>query len=377
MSFERRLFYYFENLKHQLRTQPLILGGVSVSGGGSGSPPGGFIGMLPQSRVTFDYLEDTTTDEIPPSGASLLDNLNRIRYDIANISGGGGSSNFLGLTDVDENNYTGHVGYSVVVNTEEDGLEFTLVSGGGGNDTNAIHDNIAGEINAINEKVTVVDGDVLIIEDSETSYAKKKVLMSNLPTASGGGSSTFLGLTDSPSSYSGQALKLPRVNSGESALEFTTASGIFSAESITNVYAYLGTEQSNIANATHVDVALDSELWDSLEEFNTTTGVFTATEAGYYQVNYRVSLLGIDGNNCRVRVKILVDDGGGYTNALAAEASALTGNYPAIGGAGMLQLGVDDNVKMTVYHTSGVATEDIQGVIEGTYFNIYRLFSLG
>ena len=41
----------------------------------------------------------------------------------------------------------------------------------------------------------------------------------------GGGASTFLGLTDAPSSYSGQALKAVRVNAGETALEFATASG--------------------------------------------------------------------------------------------------------------------------------------------------------
>ena len=42
---------------------------------------------------------------------------------------------------------------------------------------------------------------------------------------SGGGSSTFLDLTDTPSSYSGQALKFARVNAGETALEFATPSG--------------------------------------------------------------------------------------------------------------------------------------------------------
>lgn len=41
----------------------------------------------------------------------------------------------------------------------------------------------------------------------------------------GSGSSTFLGLTDTPSLYSGQALKFARVNAGETALEFATPSG--------------------------------------------------------------------------------------------------------------------------------------------------------
>lgn len=47
----------------------------------------------------------------------------------------GGSSTFLDLTDVDEASYTGFEGYSVVVNTGEDGLEFVNVSGGAGSTT--------------------------------------------------------------------------------------------------------------------------------------------------------------------------------------------------------------------------------------------------
>jgi len=42
---------------------------------------------------------------------------------------------------------------------------------------------------------------------------------------SGGGSTTFLGLTDTPSSYSGQGLKVVRVNVAENALEFASISG--------------------------------------------------------------------------------------------------------------------------------------------------------
>ena len=41
----------------------------------------------------------------------------------------------------------------------------------------------------------------------------------------GAGSSTFLGLTDTPSSYTGQALKVARVNAGETAIEFATLAG--------------------------------------------------------------------------------------------------------------------------------------------------------
>jgi hypothetical protein len=46
---------------------------------------------------------------------------------------------------------------------------------GSGTDNNAIHDNVAGEIQAIATKTTPVVGDLLIIEDSEDSFNKKKI----------------------------------------------------------------------------------------------------------------------------------------------------------------------------------------------------------
>lgn len=52
-------------------------------------------------------------------------------------------------------------------------------------DTNAIHNNQNGEINAISEKLTPVSGDVLLIEDSEDVHAKKKIQLGNLPSSGG------------------------------------------------------------------------------------------------------------------------------------------------------------------------------------------------
>jgi len=54
-----------------------------------------------------------------------------------------------------------------------------------GADATAIHDNLAGEIDAITEKVAPVGADLLIIEDSEAANVKKKVQISNLPSGAG------------------------------------------------------------------------------------------------------------------------------------------------------------------------------------------------
>ena len=52
----------------------------------------------------------------------------------------------------------------------------------GGSDSDAIHDNVANEITAITEKTTVVGADEMVIEDSEASFVKKSVTLTNLQT---------------------------------------------------------------------------------------------------------------------------------------------------------------------------------------------------
>ena len=84
--FEDQLFYYISNMKASILGQPLNLGGVSTVSGGTGGPPGGFVGYLPQTRVAYDTSEAATTDTA--TSGSLLDNLNHIRYDIAAIPSG-------------------------------------------------------------------------------------------------------------------------------------------------------------------------------------------------------------------------------------------------------------------------------------------------
>jgi hypothetical protein len=84
MSYETQIFAILENLKRDIKTQPLILGSSPTTSGTGGGPPGGIIGHLRQDKVSFDVIEaeDFT---IPASGMSLVTNLNRIRYRIAQL----------------------------------------------------------------------------------------------------------------------------------------------------------------------------------------------------------------------------------------------------------------------------------------------------
>jgi hypothetical protein len=57
---------------------------------------------------------------------------------------------------------------------------FDTADGSSSTDSDAIHDNIDGEINAVSAKGSPVNNDLFLIEDSESSYSKKKVSLSAL-----------------------------------------------------------------------------------------------------------------------------------------------------------------------------------------------------
>src|ERR1041384_4143420 len=82
-----------EDAVRNSRVLPLNLGGIAGAGGGVGAPPGGFIGWLPQTNVAYDIdelatLSTSTSGIAAPSGWSLLDNLNHIRYRIQALESG-------------------------------------------------------------------------------------------------------------------------------------------------------------------------------------------------------------------------------------------------------------------------------------------------
>lgn len=85
-NFENQLYEYLSSIQSWVNARPINLGGMSGPGGGSGGP-WGFIGQLPQSRVTYDTSE-LSASGLPASGWSLLDNLNHIRYRIDTIVAG-------------------------------------------------------------------------------------------------------------------------------------------------------------------------------------------------------------------------------------------------------------------------------------------------
>jgi hypothetical protein len=178
--------------------------------------------------------------------------------------GGGGASAFTDLTDVDSD-YTGDGGKFVKVNAGETGLEFVASSAAGHDLASATHEDVddtglsdddilrydsaSGEWKcealpaASNHDIlSATHGDTtasavsrgsIIYGDSTPKWAELAVgaaghvLTSDgtdiaWAAPSGGGAVSFTDLDDVPANYTDDSLKLVRVNSGETALEFIT-----------------------------------------------------------------------------------------------------------------------------------------------------------
>lgn len=268
-NFERDLYQLFENMKRQIAAQPLNLGGITGGLADTGGRPAGFVGQLPQSRVTFD--EDELSEwEIPfsgiplPSGQSLVTNLNRIRYRIGvledAITSSGNPNAFVGLLDTPDD-YTGQQGNYVVVRNDELGLEFispppagieyVSIEEDGTPVGNATTLNFAGDVSVVDEgggvlTVTITGGGppgsgLLYIPVSEDESlvvnATAFGFSGNVEVTDGGdglaevfipfppsgepqGPISFLDLTDTPEDYTGQEHKVVKVNGDGTGLEF-------------------------------------------------------------------------------------------------------------------------------------------------------------
>ena len=171
ITVEQLIFQYFERFKHNMKAQPLNLGGLSGTGGGVGGPPGGFIGYLPQTRVGYDTSEVATF--ATTNSGTLLDNLNhmRARLNILEASGIGGSA---GVTTYQNNTFVASgtkldfVGATVTPIAGGSRITITSSGGGGGN--------VYGSSSVTNGHLAVFDTDGYHIKDGGA-----------VPTSSGGG----------------------------------------------------------------------------------------------------------------------------------------------------------------------------------------------
>ena len=122
----------------------------------------------------------------PASGDFLLiedsaDLNNKKRVQIANLPGGSELNDLTAAVtwanvpdaNITQSSVTQHQAALTITESQISDLSHT--------DTNAIHDNVSGEIASVAEKLTPIGGDFLLIEDSAATNAKKRITIDNLP----------------------------------------------------------------------------------------------------------------------------------------------------------------------------------------------------
>ena len=276
--FANTIFGYLDEVKNTINLRPLYLGGFASTDGGAGGPPGGFQGYLPQLRVAYDTTEAEisgflSVNPYTASGvlisASLLDNLNHIRYRLSVVEAVAGVSSGVinatitvydsgSLVDTDITvldfgtglNVTQTAGNRVLIDafghtvqdegtplTQRSNLNFVgsgvAVTDDAGNDATIVTiDNTGGH--------TILDEGTPLTQRAELNFTGDGVYVSDIGgittvtisgvTVSGGsGASTFLDLTDTPSTIdstvTGRVLK---VNHLLNKIEFESMYGGYS-----------------------------------------------------------------------------------------------------------------------------------------------------
>ena len=147
-----------------------------------------------------------------------------------------------------------------------------------------------------------------------------------------------------------------------------TTAGVLTLSGNSGVRAYLGTNQLNITNATATKVLLATESYDIQGEFDSATNYrFTATVAGYYQVNFKVGWGGcVDQAEYR---GMLYKNGGVIINS----ENHPSGTVVQCIGPDIVSLAVNDYLELYVYHSDGTNTPDVLADLERTYLSIAKI----
>lgn len=145
----------------------------------------------------------------------------------------------------------------------------------------------------------------------------------------GGGASSFLGLTDTPSSYTGQSLKAVRVNAGETGLEFFTLSGGGDALTSNPLSQFASTTSAQLAGVISDETGFSTgaKLVFSISPDLTTPDINVATADSLQAGTTSAGLL--IKNNAGTTVASFGVGGASSTNIALIGNTVVTGNISA------------------------------------------------
>ncbi len=128
----------------------------------------------------------------------------------------------------------------------------------------------------------------------------------------------------------------------------------------------------SMANNTFTKVIFNTEVFDNLGEYDHTTGVFTATNAGYYQVNASTMSASVAWDALEVWNTNLYKNGAlysrGYFNQISASGTSIRQSTLS----DLIYLTAGQFIDIRVYQTQGAAV-NINANATFNYFSVHRL----
>jgi len=178
------------------------------------------------------------------------------------------------------------------------------------------------------------------------------------PQGSPGGGA-FLDLSDTPSSYSGQAGKVAKVKSDESALEF---------REVHAARAYLSLYQA-IPDVTNTVINLDTENYDTQGNFDPATHRYIASEAGLHLAVAAVTYINL--SDQRICYAVIKKNGADYLAVSKSQSRPTTGYLTPIA-LDIIDLNVDDYVQIAAWHNEG-SSIPVMGGTDRTFLTVFKL----
>lgn len=148
----------------------------------------------------------------------------------------------------------------------------------------------------------------------------------------------------------------------------TDTTNIVGSNTLTNPYKFLVYRNAawTDGNGALVQVVFDTKIYDTGSNYNTSTGLFTAPVAGFYQFNWVVSKSNTANTAFLATLKQLSGATPTYYGGNQAFQGATTGGATAIGGV-LAQMAAGDTAQILSYGSGGAGTTGM-GQFGGTYF---------
>lgn len=183
---------------------------------------------------------------------------------------------------------------------------------------------------------------------------------------SSGGAETFIELSDTPATFTGQALKGMRVNTGETAVEFVDLVNVVGTQLKHNARARTsGTETVVALPGAVMDLPTEISSFGTAITWNATNKEFEINEDGFYLVLSHGQTTSASAHNPASSVQL--DTGGGYAQILGAVSFNSNGIRQSMGTMLVHSFSAGDTVQLWIGSSGTVSSR------EGTHMSIIKL----